>query len=529
MSHTTTIYCNDAMVDGSLVALPMQVTHGRSGTDVQPDSPVLEFEYLGSVPPCVVGDRIKVISDLPPTEPVVYAAARAWSDAGAMWGDALSTWLGENVPTSTRFVGVADEVRSVEVDGEVVSWEVRCIGAMARLGYVQVREERPIETDIQRVQAIAAKAGISINISGTSSMTLAADEMDRSALDALHEVCKSTGGLLWQDRGGEIWYGTASHRDVATSYVLPAGAILDGLDWTKSADPIINSVTIVYPRPDLPPAPSQGEWDWSTSLNTGVDPGPGKLVANDINSTQVSTIALSATALSGTDATLGITRRLAGDRLYIQERLDSSRWARFTLTGPPVDNGDWFTISVDFKEHGEVGEIVANNQDVIVTFDSRLEGGDTQETFTDDASIAQWGLRHVEIQTLCSDADAASLLALTILARRAQPFWSMPGVLVPLADVSAPDYVVMQALDVSMGILAPLPESPSPTPGPVVQWAVEGFVEEWRDTGEQWMQLSLSPWSRSSSASVRTWQELADTHTYAQAVAKTYRQVLVEV
>jgi hypothetical protein len=340
-------------------------------------------------------------------------------------------------------------------------------------------------------------------------------------------VCASTGGLFWQARDGSYWYGTSNHRDKATDWVLPAKAILDGLEWEMSTEQILNHLTVRYPREILPPPPATGEWNWQSSLDTGVDPGSGNVRGNDVNSTQISTIALSAMSSDGVDITLSVTRRLAGDRLYLQQKNDSTKWALYTLTGPPVDNGDWFAISVDFKEHGESSEPVANNQQVILAFDSRLQGGERQETFSDTESMAQWGERHIEFSTLCNDADEASLLALTILARRAQPYWAMPGVLVPYEELSPAEVEAMQSLEVSVGILAPMPTGPGPVPSTLGQWAVEGWVEEWREDG-YWAQLSLSDWARSSSAAIRLYSELL-LLTYAEAVVKTYRELLVEV
>jgi hypothetical protein len=142
--------------------------------------------------------------------------------------------------------------------------------------------------------------------------------------------------------------------------------------------------------------------------------------------------------------------------------------------------------------------------------------------------MAQWGERHVEFSTLCADADEAGILAMTILARRAQPFWAMPGVLVPYDDLGAADGATLMSLEVSDGVYAPVPTAPASVPAGLMQWAIEGWVEEWRDDGH-WLQLSLTDWARSSAAMVRTYQSVLDTLTYEQARAKTYRELLVEV
>jgi hypothetical protein len=294
------------------------------------------------------------------------------------------TWLGGQPGTAGyRFVGRITSLTARETLGAVQEWDVQATGDLARLGFLHVLLDRPQETDTARVAAIAAAAGVTINIKGVAGITLVADLIDRDALGALHEVCASSGGLLWQDRTGALWYGTLNHRETAPEGVLPACAILDGITWNNDLDLLTNLVVL--------------------------------------------------------------------------------RW------GP--------------KE------------------------SQTQDTFRDDVSIAQWGTFGVDITTLAADRTQAGVLGQLILARRAQPHWRMPGVLFRYGDGADADAETVAALEVSDAVLVPVTTTPGPTPATLTPWLVEGWVEQWDDSGHT-TQFALTDAARSTTAGIRTWDEL---------------------
>jgi len=97
------------------------------------------------------------------------------------------------------------------------------------------------------VQAIGTAAGTTITIHGTPGVTLRADAIDRDALAALHEVCQSSGGLVWQAPDGTMHYGAADHRTTPTrTRIIPPSAIVDGVRWAENTDDIRNSITIKW-------------------------------------------------------------------------------------------------------------------------------------------------------------------------------------------------------------------------------------------------------------------------------------------
>lgn len=235
-----TITVASIALDPCRVALPVEITHGRSAVGSQPDAPTLSFTWLGSTPPGVIGDPVTLgeqITWLPATydsETVDY------DDSAAVYDDD-----GTGLQVRTRFVGSIASLTANEADGFPASWQVECVGVQARLGFVPVTSARPQETDIARVQALAAAAGVPVRVLGSDTITLAALSIDGNALEVLHDVCESSAGLLWQSPDGTLTYGTAQHRALTTPLgLLPCEAIASGLVWAEAVESIVNEVTV---------------------------------------------------------------------------------------------------------------------------------------------------------------------------------------------------------------------------------------------------------------------------------------------
>ena len=223
------------------VALPLEITHGRSAIGTQPDSPSCDFTWLGEVPPGAIGDRVEV-------------ALQTLSDDGASTTERI------------RFSGVVAGMKAQEENELVRTWAVACIGHQARLGTVPVTITRPAETDVARAQSIAVAAGVNLTVLGTPGVVLAADVVDGDALAAFQEVCGSSGGLFWQAPDGRFTYGAADHRgDTSADVVgiLPCAALGDGLDWDEAMESVVNSVKVSW-------GPAEGG---TRSESTYTDPG----------------------------------------------------------------------------------------------------------------------------------------------------------------------------------------------------------------------------------------------------------------
>jgi hypothetical protein len=405
---TVQVTCNGEPLEACNIVLPLRIQHGRSGVANQPDAPRCEFRWaVGHVPagrprpailpPGVEGDVIEV------RVPMERDLA-TWTDTFTTWMSQDYNWAGAGA-YARRFLGRIVELEAVEQHGLVVEWVVTCIGDQARLGRQPVRLDRPQESDTARAEAIGQAAGLPITVIGAPGVTLAADAIDQDALAALHEVCASSGGLLWQARDGRLMYGSQHHREGPSTQQLPCSVILDGVTWRHTLDEVVNHVTVKWKEPD----------------------------------------------------------------------------------------------------------------------------GDHEYTMRDDTSIGRRGQFHRDIATLCASQSDAGLLGALILARRKDPRWVMPGVMVAPTLCRPPELNSLLALEVSDGVVIPVEVNPSPTPGRVTQWTVEGWVEEWAGPPPNgWMvQLALSDRFGADTTGLRTWEEAAQ-ETWAHWAQGSWLEQLVK-
>jgi hypothetical protein len=107
------------------------------------------------------------------------------------------------------------------------------------------------------------------------------------------------------------------------------------------------------------------EYKFDTTI-TMADPGNGYVRINNAVYASVTQVAISVL----TSAALDITRILAaissGDILYIQDKDDATRAARFKVTAAPVNNTTWFQIPV--AHVSSQGTLFGNNNTLAVAF-----------------------------------------------------------------------------------------------------------------------------------------------------------------
>lgn len=239
MAWPVTITVSAVALDPCRVGLPVEVTHGRSAIGAQPDAPELSFTWIGSTAPGAIGDPV-TLGEQVEWSPAHYDSETVdYDDSAAAYDDG-----GTGSQQRARFVGNIAGLTVKEVDGRPASWAVECVGKQARLGFTPVKTSRPKESDIARVQAICAAAGTPVRVYGSDAVLLAAKSIDDDALAALHDVCNSSGGLVWQSPDGSLNYGAANHRAVSkTLGLLPCEAIASGLSWAEAMESIVNEVT----------------------------------------------------------------------------------------------------------------------------------------------------------------------------------------------------------------------------------------------------------------------------------------------
>lgn len=212
------VLINGEPMDPDRILLPLSIVHGRGTIYDQPDTPQAAFSWLGADPPVGLGDTIEIIW---------YGPAGSWS-------------------AMPRFTGRVVEIQAREDLWQVQAYEITCSGRMLDLALAHVTLTRPAETDLARVAAISAAAGIPVTVVGTTSTMLVPDDIDRDALSALHEIAVSSAAIIWEDPDGAIRYGAPDHRDAAPVQLLADTSVMDGLEWVRSVTQVINHVVITF-------------------------------------------------------------------------------------------------------------------------------------------------------------------------------------------------------------------------------------------------------------------------------------------
>jgi len=106
-----------------------------------------------------------------------------------------------------------------------------------------------------------------------------------------------------------------------------------------------------------------GEWTWTTSTGTG-SVAPGQVGIDTAAWNTATMIRVHKTTNLGTDASnFLMTKMSVGDELYIQQKDDSTRWARYTVKTAPVDNTTWVSIPVTWVKDGTT--LPANNRPML--------------------------------------------------------------------------------------------------------------------------------------------------------------------
>ena len=226
-------------VDITCLVDTVSIRHGRDDTTAQPDASTvtLDMSWLNSVDvlPSVVeiGAGLFVDVEYPPGSGSLFRRfAGRITDVALGWED-------------------AERETPEHVTGQIMG-----AGYIADLG-VRVVGDAPFpqELDGARVARILSLAGITT--SGATSdpgtvQILARDVDSQPALDVAQGTAQSAGGMLWQDRNGNVQYADAEHRrGTGVSVALDACDVLVSPAWLRNKDGLVNSVSIGYgPTPE---------------------------------------------------------------------------------------------------------------------------------------------------------------------------------------------------------------------------------------------------------------------------------------
>jgi hypothetical protein len=148
----------------------------------------------------------------------------------------------------------------------------------------------------------------------------------------------------------------------------------------------------------------------------------------------------------------------------------------------------------------------------------------------DMASVQQEGPKEVTIDSMLNDVTDATLLANLILFRRAKAYWNLPsGIQIQTREMGVREYLRLLDIDISDEVALKVARQPMPLAASVVEWVVEGWVEEWNVDTEglhHVIQMSLSDRQRFGLTGIRTVGELAAGFTVATAADMTVRDAM---
>jgi hypothetical protein len=135
-----------------------------------------------------------------------------------------------------------------------------------------------------------------------------------------------------------------------------------------------------------PPGPGNsaftGIWRWTTSTTTAATSGDVGL--NTGAWATATEVHISETNRAGTDVSGALAKIVVGDDLLVQDTAEAANAARYTVSGPPVDNGTWRTFPVTVSTQGQApsGTPPSNNADTTVAV---LTQGSQAEEWTSGA------------------------------------------------------------------------------------------------------------------------------------------------
>lgn len=182
-------------------------------------------DYVGVVSVLVVGASVAVTASTP-----------------TGFTDAYTDNYG-NGDTLTRFTG-----RISSIDYQPGEAAVTVVDASEALTRFDLKDwQRPAETDHARVQAVAAAAGVFIQIDGKDTTNLLADDQPTTvtAWAALQKIATDCGAVVYVDRDGLIHY--SCWDDKGKPRQIPGDVVLvDSLQMQSELGSVVNQATVNY-------------------------------------------------------------------------------------------------------------------------------------------------------------------------------------------------------------------------------------------------------------------------------------------
>jgi hypothetical protein len=106
------------------------------------------------------------------------------------------------------------------------------------------------------------------------------------------------------------------------------------------------------PGPAGPAGAYTQTWAWTTK--TGDASSNGQLGINSVGWATATQVNVAERSSDNSDVSAFFARVKVGDDIYLQAKNNAANWARYTITGAPVDQGSWWSFPVAYDSSGGV-------------------------------------------------------------------------------------------------------------------------------------------------------------------------------
>src|SRR5215475_11187228 len=117
--------------------------------------------------------------------------------------------------------------------------------------------------------------------------------------------------------------------------------------------------------PQGAPGQSSSVLDYRFSTATVAPPASGYVALNNATASAATLIWIHYTTNANNDLTVVIKSLQVGSNLYLQDKSDSTRFAKYQITATPVDNGTYAAVAVTWLSSG-TGAAFTNNESIFV-------------------------------------------------------------------------------------------------------------------------------------------------------------------
>jgi len=119
------------------------------------------------------------------------------------------------------------------------------------------------------------------------------------------------------------------------------------------------------PGPQGAPGQSSSVIDYRFSTATVAPPASGYVALNNATASAATLIWIHYTTNANNDLTVVIKGLAVGSNLYLQDKGDSTRFAKYQVTATPVDNGTYAAVAVTWLSSG-TGAAFTNNESIFL-------------------------------------------------------------------------------------------------------------------------------------------------------------------